>query len=711
MDLKPEVESAWSYCEQLDRSLAFSHLRLEDADAIRTVLAPLETRLVDVSECPALPDSPGGRTGTAVWASLHPQKADLERLLQDGRDKITMVRFAAANALKTTLEAKIDRWNEPSFTVRAREGLQHWLEHEQSASVTFILKSLLDQSSKSGRPLRRTRAPLRLNPYVAGVPIRSAEKFFGRQDVLTEIAATLGETRGAKSLILCGARRSGKTSIMLRIKSGALGDSFLPVYVDMQGFAGVDANVFLASLAQTTFAAVLETGILVEQPQLPSLNAPEFRLAFQDAIKSLLETTPRTVLIMVDEYEVLLEYIKSDPSLALQLQHLVEGEGNLCFVFAGSHTIESLGRYSFVALLDGARYLRITFLSRESALELVTQPVQGLLNFAEGVPERIVELTSGHPFYIQLICQSLFDFANVSRHSVVTMSDLEQAVETFLHEPPPHLILTWNGLQHEEKVAGSTLAVLGRASRFVKPVEILSKLNGEDYPSVPKLGELRDVLRKLRDEGWINELLAEGTYRFSMELVRRWVEENRSFEAMVDEQRKRLASVSAPAWRQWSAELVDVLLSGSCAALGAFLGGSIESFFHPRLMEDWAPFSGAIITALFYFIFPMMAGNFTVGLRLFNLYPLLFPRVMPLRRPRAAIYGLGILLRVLVIYCTIACYVVWAGGQTGAYKSVGIALGILGTVVIVADNALMRIGPTRRGLYERLCGITIMYRK
>jgi len=542
--------------------------------------------------------------------------------------------------------------------------------------------------------------------------MKDADKFFGRQETLNEIAAKLGQTLGVKSLILYGARRSGKTSILLRIKSGALGTSFVPVYVDMQGFAGVDANVFLASLAQATVNAVLETGIQVSQPQLPSSNTPEFRLAFQEVLRNLLKDSPRNLLIMIDEYEVLLEYVKNDPSLALQLQHLAEGEGNLCFVFAGSHTIEAVGKLSSVPLLDAARYLRITFLSRESALDLVTKPARGLLDFAEGVPERIVDLTAGHPFYTQLICQSLFDIAKASEQNYVTMLHLEQAVETFLREPPPHLILTWNGLQHEEKVVGSTLAVLGSEARLVQPIEILAKLEVEDYPSVPKPGEVRDALRKLRDEGWIDERLPEGSYRFSMELVRRWVKANRSIEAMIDEQRKRLEKTSAPAWRQWSAQLVDVLFSAGAVGLGALCGAALGGFYSRA--SDTHAILGGITAALIYFLFPMMVGRFTVGLRLFNLYPSQFRKIAPLGRPRAVIYSLVILFRVLVVDFTIVWYIAWATSAVelrGTSTVVRIVVGVLSAFVIATDNVLMRVATTRRGLYERLCGIILMYRR
>src|SRR5260370_28781074 len=124
MSSKPEAQSVWSYCQQLDHSLASPRLRQDDPDVIRTVIIPLENMLVSFPECPELPDSPAGKIGIAVWARLHPENAGLELLLQYGRDELPLVRFAAASALQVTSEEHNKRWKELSFAARSRQNLQ-----------------------------------------------------------------------------------------------------------------------------------------------------------------------------------------------------------------------------------------------------------------------------------------------------------------------------------------------------------------------------------------------------------------------------------------------------------------------------------------------------------------------------------------------------------------------------------------------------------
>lgn len=709
----PGAQSIWTYCEQLDRSLPIAQMRPEDPSLNSSLIQPLETLLASAEECPELPDTPAGRTGRAVWGRLHPAKADINLLLGYLHDNLPAVRFAAASALQATCKQNV-KWSEPDFLVPAREIVRQQFEGEESPTISILLKAVLNSTGKFTRTSRPSRAPIRINPYVAGVPIRDAGKFFGRQDVLEAIGSKLGRTPGVKSLILHGPRRSGKTSILLRIKNGALGDSFLPVYVDMQGFAGIDANAFLGGMMQSAVNAVAESGFPITISKLRSSDTPEFRLYFQRTIKDLLAAvSPRNLLIMIDEYEVLLQYVKEDPTLALQLQHLVEDQGNLFFMFAGSHTIESIAKKSSVPLLDAARYLKISFLDHDSAISLVTTPVRGLMKYAEGVPEKVVDLTAGHPFYTQLLCQLLFEAAASSGATEIGTMHLDKAVENFVREPSTHLILTWNGLQHEEKVAGSTLAVLSDDGRPAKPLEVISQLEQEDYPSPPGTSEMRDTLSRLRDEGWLEEKLPDGSYRFSMELLRKWIAANRSSEALADEQRKRLEQALARPWRQWCAYLVDTVFGLLSAAVGLLLAGLAAYALADESGGDngksaWVAFVGMISVLLIYFILPMLVGRFTIGLRLLKLYPLR-SQMTSVGSGRAAAYGLMLLARSTILVTPLVLTQLFVPGR--GHRILNFAIGFTGSLIVLTDVLMMRLGPIRRGLFERLAGVVLMYRK
>src|SRR5512137_3035542 len=87
-----------------------------------------------------------------------------------------------------------------------------------------------------------TRREIPSNPYIVGNPIKSREMFFGREDDFQFVAKKIGEGRSNQIIVLCGERRSGKTSILFQILGGRLGPSFLPVLIDMQMLAGIKGD-------------------------------------------------------------------------------------------------------------------------------------------------------------------------------------------------------------------------------------------------------------------------------------------------------------------------------------------------------------------------------------------------------------------------------------------------------------------------------------
>ena len=85
---------------------------------------------------------------------------------------------------------------------------------------------------------RRASAAVRrrFNPYVSGEPVRREDMFFGRQDLVARIAATLHNN----SIMIHGERRIGKTTLLYQLANvlRKVRDKsywFLPVYVDMEG--------------------------------------------------------------------------------------------------------------------------------------------------------------------------------------------------------------------------------------------------------------------------------------------------------------------------------------------------------------------------------------------------------------------------------------------------------------------------------------------
>jgi uncharacterized RDD family membrane protein YckC len=242
---------------------------------------------------------------------------------------------------------------------------------------------------------------------------------------------------------------------------------------------------------------------------------------------------------------------------------LFENETKLLFIFAGSTKIEALQQKQFLFLLDNAKSIKISFLDRDAAYRLITAPVKGTIGFEEGVTDYIQELCSGHAFYTQALCQSIFEM--VHGRGTVTKEHVEQAVRKFLENPAPHLILTWNALEIEKRVVLSALAAqeartdLPDANPFIAASEIESFLQRENYPFRFQRTEIQERLSPLREEDWITKEEGNQRYRFALRLVQRWVGEYRSIWDVLSEHRKSVAGSLAGAWRRVFVASLDLV--------------------------------------------------------------------------------------------------------------------------------------------------------
>ena len=127
-------------------------------------------------------------------------------------------------------------------------------------------------------------------------------------------------------------------------------------------------------------------------------------------------------LLMLDEYE-LIETKMDDgvlrPDLITFFASLLEAHPRLSFIFTGSRHLEGRKREYWSILIGKSLYRRISFLSEQDALRLIMEPVQDLVVYPRGIPERIVRLTAGQPFYTQVMCQNMIDRLNeVERNRV-----------------------------------------------------------------------------------------------------------------------------------------------------------------------------------------------------------------------------------------------------------------------------------------------------
>jgi hypothetical protein len=426
------------------------------------------------------------------------------------------------------------------------------------------------------------------NPYIAGNPITGGEMFFGREDVFDFIHQALTGKHQDNILVLYGQRRTGKTSVLYQMPK-RLGERYLPVFIDLHGLALEGLSSFLLELANH-IGRGLRRGYAIELPPIDRADfAADARNAFETTfLESVWEHIgDRQLLLMLDEAVRLEEQVRAgklEPDIFDYLRHLMQHHARLNFLFSlGSGLEEMEKEYAF--LFNVALYKKISFLDRSSAVDLITRPVEKIYTFEPDAVERILEVTSAHPYFTQLICHGLFNYSVSKTINPVTVADVNAVLDEAVERGLAVLKHVWEESSPAEKAVLSALASHGETfphQRMAAADESTIKNAwfslGEDIPR----GEIASAVKRLiaRDVIVASPM---GGYRFTVELQRMWVQKYRRLDWTREEIKDWLGAlpqIQAPPvtyktivipWYRKPAILIPAFIVIACIGLSAIL--------------------------------------------------------------------------------------------------------------------------------------------
>ena len=380
-----------------------------------------------------------------------------------------------------------------------------------------------------------TRIP---NHYVVGNPIRNADIFFGRQEDLEWLGHQL-ERSGNKMVLLFGPRRIGKTSLLHQVCAGRASDKVLPFFFDTQQI--------IPEVAQNAdFYHVLTREMLAQLPAaLPSVKAPFISSdrftpdTFRRLLGFLHESEPNKIpVLLFDELENLeFKFTRGslNADLLLFLAGLLDGNLPVSFVATGSDQLEKLKFPDWHILTPKTIPRRIGLLAAKDAQRLILEPVRGYVLYDNGVSERILRLSAGHPYYTQVICQALVDYLNQKHEFAVSLQQLSEIVEVVLNNPPPPLNHVWESLSVAEKTAAAGLAhVLTADDQYAAVETVQENLPLELRAEAGDSLTFHTALDRLCREDWLKKN-DRAAYCFQLDLLRLWIGREHSVWQVADE--------------------------------------------------------------------------------------------------------------------------------------------------------------------------------
>jgi tetratricopeptide (TPR) repeat protein len=368
------------------------------------------------------------------------------------------------------------------------------------------------------------------NPYIVGNPIKTKTMFYGREDDFEFIRRKLESGTKSYIIVLSGERRSGKTSILFQILNGELGENFIPILIDMQTMAGLkNEGEFFEKFAQETLKYI-DDRFSISNYDFHSETESAYKV-FSKLLDDIHNTYPeKTKLILVDEYELI--EIKSkegslSPNFVPFLSGLLESEKHISFIFTGSRTLEERGNDYWKNLFGKSLFRNVSFLSEQDTMRLITQPVEGLITFDEQVIDSIYRLTSGQPFYTQIVGQNIVDYVNETEKTNIQLTDLKQIVNEILENPLPQMIYFWNSLPQGQMLMLSVLAdILEDPDKNITADEIIKQLKKKKLGIALDSHLVNTLLEGLYHQNYVSK--TDTGYRFQIDLMRQWIKRDHS---------------------------------------------------------------------------------------------------------------------------------------------------------------------------------------
>ncbi len=364
------------------------------------------------------------------------------------------------------------------------------------------------------------------NPYVTGAPLRAGSPLFvGRAEEIDFLHAALGKSGGTSggnaaggespAVVLTGPKRMGKTSLLNRL-AATLGEGFVPVYVDVQGIG------FAPGLGNLLYDIGLEAARPLGLPWPPQESAPAdspdfFTRTFLPQARAALGT--RRLVFLLDEFEELEQRVQSGllgGEVFGFLRHTVQHEAGLGWIFVGTNALAELPPAHWSGLFSGAAHRRVGRLDGVNARRLIVEPVQGFLDYDDLALDKLLQLSGGHPYFLQVLCHALVLAANRSQRVIVATEDVEAAAPKAMEMAEAHLLALWRELAPAEAAVAQAVARLIDAREPATPQNLAPLLPAEERETV------EETLAGLLRSGVLAIDNARGGYGFVLDLQRRW---------------------------------------------------------------------------------------------------------------------------------------------------------------------------------------------
>jgi len=374
------------------------------------------------------------------------------------------------------------------------------------------------------------------NPYIPGKPLRTPEMFYGRNELLENIEKTFSISNRTHILILHGQRRTGKTSILYQLKI-RLKENFIPVLLDFQGLADPGTDSLLFWMANEIRKEFKKRKIEIAEPNLNQFQKKP-TLFFQEFFFSEIQEkiNKQKIILMMDEFELIDDKINEgaiDKNILNYFRNLMQHSSNIEFIFSGTHRLEEMSSNYWSILFNIGLYYHISFLKKDEAEKLICDPVRSSLQFDSMAVDKILEMTAGHPYFIQLVCYYLVEYQKKKKRNYATIEDVNDVLDEVVIGGTPHFQYIWDRLTRIERIILLTLARILKSQNSSSIDDIMKYL--QDYHFEVSKSTIVEILQKHLTNGTLKEKMLNN-FQFKVKLIQFWLEKTKKLHEIMEEE-------------------------------------------------------------------------------------------------------------------------------------------------------------------------------
>ena len=359
--------------------------------------------------------------------------------------------------------------------------------------------------------------------------------FFGHHTELEKIQRTLCQEERGGAVLIYGPRRSGKSSLGRVFLERNVRPPMWYVYCSLQGEQWEDAEHIWHNLADRLRHA-FQQQLHTDAPGWDDYTETNPRMRFQALLEQYLEMNPSNRLVMVlDEFGDALDAFQKgilSASFFTFWRSLIQQANRVSLmIILPTNAYNILRTQALASVLDFALPIDVQFLDGENARRLLVDTLrQQQIVIDHAAAAYAYMITSGNPYFLQIIGMHLIMFLNNSRlEQYIHMQHMQGIIDEIVHSHSyNHFEFYRNEIQRKEEM---------------DILRIIMEITYSHEKSQISLGELALrlkmsplMLKRLLDRMVSGSLLkvsnvshTDPYYGYKIELVRLWMINHQDF--------------------------------------------------------------------------------------------------------------------------------------------------------------------------------------